>query len=163
MLYKVKRGNHSFKPRMISLFFGKSMSKRVKFTKSCLYNIGVNQLNINKLFGFSKGLHHNNSYRFGWRSKDDRIQILAYMYKDGKRINEWDEDIHLCFVKPDHEYQFKIETTHKKCIFSVYKSDGSLLVTKQFDIPETTSIGYKLNPYFGGSVEAPKDMFISMK
>jgi hypothetical protein len=41
-----------------------------------------------KLCGFSRGHHHDNSFRFVWRCWDGNLQIAAYFYSDKKR-DDW--------------------------------------------------------------------------
>lgn len=40
-----------------------------------------------KLCGFSRGHHHDNSFRFVWRCWDGFFEIGAYQYENGKRLN----------------------------------------------------------------------------
>jgi hypothetical protein len=162
MIYIIDKGYHSFSPKKFKLFIGNKISKKVLFYKDCQYEIPGHQLNINKLFGFSRGYHHYNSVRFGWRYMDGKIEILAYMYKKGKRINEWDEDIHLAFIELDKPYNFIL--MHKKdTIHFIIKSDNNdLLTIRTFSFNPLFKLGYILNPYFGGSEPSPKTMKISI-
>ena len=74
MRYLVKRGWYYAIPlQLLKKLLGiricesRKMSCEVSFTESCRYNVGKDQSDINKLFGFSVGMHHKNSVRVGWR------------------------------------------------------------------------------------------------
>jgi len=161
MIAKVKRGKHRFFPFKLKLFCGNILSARVNFDSSCIYRLDpIAQPNINKLFGFSRGLHHAASYRFGWRAVEDKIEILAYMYRNGKRINEWDQDIHLAFIEPGQTYNFTIQIKNGECYFKILDEFNQNISIRSFQYSTKLNIGYRLNPYFGGSLPAPHDMQI---
>jgi hypothetical protein len=111
-IFKIKKGKHKsvfFRPKLH--FFKNEICKRVKFDKSAQYQLNnVDQFDINKLFGISYGFHHKNSARFGWRwsTRMEKIEILAYVYRDGKRVSEWDESIYICDIEPYNKYSMKI-------------------------------------------------------
>ena len=78
------------------------------FTDSCMFDLhDEDQWDVNKLFGFSIGHHHNNSsFRFGWRPllNNMTIEIVAYEYHDGWRM----KTMPICEVKLNKWYKFKI-------------------------------------------------------
>ena len=76
--------------------------RNIMFDNSCIYDIGTDQLDIQKLFGVEWGGIHNNSARFGFRydNSTEAIEILAYCYDDGKRLNTvvQGNEKRICFV-----------------------------------------------------------------
>jgi hypothetical protein len=163
MIYKVKKGKHRFSPLNFKPFYKTKLKAEIKFDKSCLYDLNnQDQLDINKLFGFSKGHHHWNSYRFGWRCVENKIELLAYIYVNGKRINEWEQDIHLTFLDVDKTYKLSLKSSHNKCYFKVLDEFDQLVIIREYPVLSRFKLGYILNPYFGGTSKAPHDMEISI-
>lgn len=166
-LYKISQGNHSADGVNFGIHSnGAMVQKTVIFHPNCQYDLGnMNQLDINKLYGFSVGLFQSNQYnsaRIGWRWSIPKqtIELLAYVYINGRRINEWDQDILLgevnvslnCFtsivVEPAYyRYQF-IHGITNKILYLPRSGSGS---------------GYNQYPYFGGDEVAPHDMTIELK
>ena len=104
MRLKIKKGNHYPFPRFaigLPKWVRKNklttMTRSYWFTESCLYDLkDEDQWDVNKLFGFSIGLHHNTSFRFGWRAnlKTRTIEIVGYEYHDKVR----QATIHICNI-----------------------------------------------------------------
>ena len=165
MHYRILQGTHSADGTHIGFHFGrKSMERTIKFHSTCKYEIeDADQFDINKVYGFSEGYHHHNSARFGWRYNkySNDIELLAYVYNDGKRIQEWQKDILIKRVKLDQEVKTKIEIFRNKYVFSATNSLGTSIC----EMPRgrwTLPFGYKLFPYFGGDKTAPHDMYIEV-
>ncbi len=139
-------------------------SRRVMFSKSCTYKLDENYDQVNKLFGFSEGFHHWNSARFGWRCLDgENIEILAYCYVNGERIIT-----PMMKCKTDSWIFCNIQNKKDKYIFKTLDIRNNGFVT-YVDKPIKKNIYslfkvfiYKLFPYFGGKIAAPKDMRIFM-
>jgi hypothetical protein len=164
-IHTIKKGKHrTNKPRLGLHYNKRTLSYNVTFYESCLYKteLSSNQKDINKLFGLSFGLHHKNSARFGWRStNDDCIEVLAYVYRDGVRINEWDEPIYIDRIDINKEYTFELTLSDSYYTFMVKDGDdivGASLIKSGKLFP----IGYYLNPYFGGDEKAQHNMKISL-
>jgi hypothetical protein len=165
--YKIPHGKHSsgihFKPH-----YGlKDVEHVVTFNKSANYNLRSNdQYDINKLFGISYGYHHNNSVRFGWRSlcpNSTKIEILMYVYVDGERIKEVNEELTICTVDINVPYRYEIVTIKDKYYFIVSDMNHNVLNIKTMDFnPLKPKWGYHLYPYFGGNRTAPHNITISM-
>ena len=130
----------------------------VRFDSSAIYTTAVplNQLDINKLYGFSDNgaLHHDFSARFGWRWSDGALRLFAYVYNDGKVASEEISTVAIgkniaCAlrVKGD-EYEFKVE--------------DKIIMMPRASTTETGK-GYLLYPYFGGDEAAPHDVRIWIK
>lgn len=161
MIHYVPKGKHRFSPITFKPFWGNRMEAEIIFGDSCLYDLqNQDQLDINKLFGFSRGHHHYNSYRFGWRCIDNKIELLAYIYRNGKRINEWDEDIHLTFLNVEQLYKLTLKSFNNRCYFQVSDGFGQLVAIRDFPHLTRFNLGYILNPYFGGTSVAPHNMEI---
>ena len=79
----------------------------ISFNKDCLYDLeDEDQLDQNKLFGFSTSLnhHHNNSMRFTWKAnlKLGKIDIFACEYLDGEKKYEFLRSVDIdevCYFK----------------------------------------------------------------
>lgn len=107
------------------------MSVRVRFSKECLYKPQMHQ-GVNKLFGFSKGWNHmENSTRLGWTSDGEKIIIHSFEHVGGS-------------FESKELYSLEVEKDH------------ILFVSNQYP----KFFGYRLYPYFGGVLPAPKDMTI---
>ena len=161
MIFKIKKGNHysnRFLFKILNLFNGNPrMSNYVIFDDTAIYvDETIDKFDVNKLFGFSIGFHHNNSYRFGWNSFDGKIHIYAYAYVNKKRIID-----EICVIESNKEYVLTINLKSDKCLFSVIDENDNI---KQMviDSPHKNIIGYKLWPYFGGNKTAPKKISINL-
>lgn len=165
MNYRILKGNHYNNERAVRLHFGKKPMKRiVKFHSSCFYDLkSEDQADINKLYGFSEGLHHYNSARFGWRANTitKEIELLAYVYCDGKRINEWNQPIFIRSVKCDQliETEIKIFKEYYQFIVKTQYGESECKVKRG---KRCLPIGYELYPYFGGNRTAPHDMYLEV-
>lgn len=138
--YTIKKGKHSFFKFPKIVFNKKIIKVEIMFTDSCKYNLGnKNQLDWNKIIGFSRGFHHHNSARLAWRWNPilEKIEITKYYYINKKRVI--DEDIIVV--------------------------DLNKIVKLSIMFPEnirTCKIGYILFPFFGGNETAPHDINISL-
>jgi hypothetical protein len=127
------------------------------FDESAIYNIGpdYDQSNINKLLGFTDcgaGVHEN-SARFGWRWYNGKLEILAYCYKNGARVDEY-----ITSVNFNEENNYKLYIQDDKYIFLVNNNEVSM--------PRSCSSNekkYLLYPYFGGAFSAPHDIKIKIR
>jgi len=164
-VHTIKEGKHrANKPRLRLYWNKKRMAYDVLFTNSCLYETKdpKNQKDINKLFGFSFGLHHKNSVRFGWRDNGvGKIDLMAYIYRNGKRINEWDESIYIETVDVNTPYRMEISVGGGNFMFTVLR-DSKIVGATIIKHGKLFPIGYHLNPYFGGDEKAPHDMDIEL-
>lgn len=148
----IKKNTHS-PTRIPSPVIGvDSISYLVKFTPSCVYSIGIEQYDINKLFGvgYSPG-HHTNSVRFGWRYlSGSHIEIFAYWYYMG--VRGWDM---IGSVEIGDCHVFTLARTQSSHTLTVETAG----IQKTINIP-ARPLGYLLRPYFGGNTKAPHDIEI---
>ena len=140
----------------ISIRFSKIM-----FTGSCMYNlVDEDQLDTNKLFGFSIGHHrHGSSFRFGWRPLLDEglIEIISYEYHDGVR----QKIMPICKISPNKWYEFSIAyspVTNR----TIYLVDNIRFVNNM-NLRKKYGWGYCLGFYFGGNEKAPQNISIYKK
>jgi hypothetical protein len=141
-------------------------------TESCLYNFDtVDDLDVNKLFGFSSTWNHKKqSARIGWRCIDgETFEIVTYSHENGK-IDFEDIKV-LGTVLPNQEFICSITEP------PYYRGDPNAYYAFTFRTPESNEIvltknmkskswfpfQYYLWPYFGGNRLAPQDMIIELK
>jgi hypothetical protein len=131
----IKKGKHSPFWRFPRLYIKpKGIRIYVIFTESCKYTLNSeDQLDWNKMAGFSRGKHHTDSLRLVWRWNPSiqKIEVGEYRYKNGERISS--------VIKTVDLY-----TTYK---FTLMLHEGNY-----------PWWGYKLFPYFGGNNPAPHDI-----
>ena len=130
-----------------------------RFDASARYDLGNdNQHDINKLMGFSEAnsYHQENSIRFGWRylKDQDRVEILAYAYKDGIRSYE-----RIAEVEIDQDVVYRIVIYERSFYLEV---DGVSIEVERV-VGEQKGLYYMLYPYFGGDEKAPHDIHIYIK
>lgn len=141
-----------------------SITKYFKFGESAMYHFeDADQYDVNKLFGFSLGLHHNNSVRFGWRPNEElsRVEIVGYEYLNKLRI----PTIPITEIQLDKWYKFTIKYNAILSQIEYIVSDNE----KQFGVIHPITLrhkwnfGYRLYLYFGGNKKAPHDITIYKK
>jgi hypothetical protein len=130
----------------------------VRFDSTSIYQTAssANQLDVNKLYGFSDNSddHHRFSARFGWRWSEGALQLFAYTYNDGVMSYEA-----LGSIRIGTEYTCSIKITASAYLFSVNEGVKTMPRTST----TATAIGYRLYPYFGGDEAAPHDINIWIK
>ncbi len=133
------------------------MVRRVVFKNSCLYDISFpDKLDINKLFGFSYGNHHDNSARFGWNCAGGGIALFGYCYVNGKRVEKF-----ITIIETEKEHKLMISVSKEKYVFTVFtgKRMEQVVISKP---KKVRKLGFELWPYFGGNQKAPHTMEIYM-
>lgn len=137
--YTIRKGRHRSGIYFNPLIEPKSIKVFFKFSKSCNYDLhNEDQLDWNKLIGFSRGFHKNNSIRIAWRWSLDKhcIELTKYHYINGERVIEEP----FMDVELDKEYRVILTIPER----------------------EHPCWGYMLYPYFGGTSVAPHHMSIDM-
>ncbi len=134
------------------------------FNESCYYNYNdKDDLDVNKLFGFSIGAHHKNSIRVGWTPNfktKNCFTLYFYTYNKGQRkIEEFST------VQAGQKFTINID-----CIkdlnfvsFELRGENGNSITRKaiSFKFPDK-KWGYYLWFYFGGNKKAPRRISIEM-
>src|SRR5688500_15539154 len=85
-IYIIGRGNHYCHKSTFKAVNTSEMKFYVRFNQTAIYQtiIPENQLDINKLWGFSEGNdNHYNSARIGWRYSDGALRLFGYVYAKG--------------------------------------------------------------------------------
>lgn len=156
--YVIRKGNNLCENNSYPSFKGKGMNFSVIFDSSAVYRTSEasNQMDINKLYGYSDGgtHHQENSARFGWRWNGKALDILAYCYVNGIRKSAF---IGTAAIGQPGNYSLSIGQNAYVFVFNEKK-----VMIERFC---TTDIfdGYVLLPYFGGDEPAPHDIRIHMK
>jgi hypothetical protein len=130
----------------------------VRFDSSAVYKTvaSSNQVDINKLFGFSdnNAQHHQYSARIGWRWSNNALRLFAYVYNDG--VVSYKE---LTTVAIGAEINCSIKVSGNSYVFTV----GDKVDTMPRTSTTEQAVGYKLYPYFGGDEMAPHAISIWIK
>lgn len=161
-IYKFKEGRHYTKPFSFNFSFNKnSMSCCIMFPDDILgCTKKENMLDWNKLFGFSRGFHHDNSFRFAWREDGDNVYVSPYTYIDGIRYSSERIDKSLK-LDTNRIYFFKIKLSSSQVFYSVIdERDSVLFENNRLIRNELPALGYDLKPYFGGETTPLKDFSI---
>ncbi|HEY9117446.1 MAG TPA: hypothetical protein VIN11_06450, partial [Roseivirga sp.] len=119
-----------------------------------------NQMDINKLFGFSdcNSLHHQNSIRFGWNWNGEAIDIYGYHYLDGK-LN-WK---YLGTVEINKVYRYNIYLFEDLIEMEIEGITANKVQFNRHNLICEIGYYYQLFPYFGGDETAPHDINIYFK
>lgn len=150
--YTIQKGQHSsgvhFKPCLAP-----AISFKVKFNNTCQYDIGSDQGDINKLYGFSEGDHRKNSARIGWRWYHDSLQIFGYTHVDSKFYYHYItsvyqyQEIPCSIIAIGDQYHFTCNGIKIEMARSMYYKDER----------------YYLFPYFGGNIPSPHQVTIEIQ
>lgn len=137
----------------------------VIFDDNCRYDIGQDQTDKNKLFGWSYGFHHINSARVTWYydKECDGIRLCLYIYNDGKCIKHNDSNLYkigeklnikltsyICNNTISNEEEWRIEMIVNETAIT------SCIISKH----NLCNWGYTLGLYFGGNCRAPHDISV---
>ncbi len=164
MIYTIKKNNHYSGIHFCINLDKKVMQRYVMFSENCKYVFDdIDRFDINKLFGFSEGLHHKNSARFGWlyNPNTDKFEIHAYVYADGQ-LNL--TNTYICSVFSGSVTNLLINVVDDHYEFGVITGGVNKNVYRK-KVPRgksTTKLGYNLYPYFGGNKTAPHEMDIQI-
>jgi hypothetical protein len=106
-------------------------------------------------FADCNNMHHENSARFAWQWFNDQLEIYAYCYVDGTRVEQF-----IGVVELDKMYQYEIALTDSHYIFTLDQQEPVYI--KRGNVCKT-GVYYKLWPYFGGEIPAPHTVNIDIK
>lgn len=154
----IKKGEHYSTPRLAEMLQSKRLRFKATFDESAIYdfNDAALQTNKNKLLGFSdcNSLHHENSARFAWQWLNDRLEIYAYCYVGGERVEQF-----VGVVNINEENEYEIELTSHGYIF--YLNNEKITTIARSNSCDQGAY-YMLYPYFGGSEPAPHQVRIDI-
>lgn len=159
MTYTIPKGWHYCLPPHWGHYSDVScVSLKVMFDESAFYDIGQDETDINKLWGFRDSLlsNHKNSARFGWRPdlEKNKVELLGYCYDKGVRLNSSGNEKSAAFIDIKKEYNTIIYTTTNMYRFEVWNSYVMLGFSEQSKTATFTS-AWKSSPYFGGNIKSP--------
>lgn len=125
---------------------------------SFIYEIGEDQLDIQKLFGirFNMFDNHQNSARFGARyAGEGMAEILAYCYDKGVRLNTNAGEKPICKIELNRIYKARLTVTADTYIFDIFSDAFSKGRATEIKTHNKTT-GYKAG--FNFNVPAPHKM-----
>lgn len=157
--YVIPKGSHfSIREDSIVWINTSELVFEVIFDSSAIYSTinPNNQGDINKLYGFSDNndYHQTNSARFGWRWYNKQLQLHTYVYNEEKRSSQLIRSIP--FNQP---LKCAILVKDKKYLFAIEKDTVVMKRSSQ----QSSAVGYRLFPYFGGDEPAPHEIKIKVK
>lgn len=159
MKYVIKKYRHNDGLSFGLSIFRKKMVRKFKFSSNCSYDLrSIDQFDINKLFGWSQGMHHKNSCRFGWvwNLEKSAMEIHYYCYVNSVRKEEF-----ICDVDLEKWYIGEIKIENGNYYFNIKDEDGKeVLGYNSIQHQFSYNIGYNLDVFFGGNREAPHEMTI---
>ena len=154
-IYTIKKGEHYCNHRRPEMLQQRVLEFSARFDESAMYTFSEPgfQDSKNKLMGFSdcNSLHHENSARFAWQWYNDRLEIYAYCYVNGDRIESF-----LGTVGLNETASYRLELTDKHYVFTFAGQQTEIQRGSTCEIG-----GYMmLWPFFGGQLPAPHDITI---
>lgn len=158
-IFITRKGEHFAHPRVVESLQGRTLEFDAMFTETAIYNFGdpALQSNKNKLLGFSdcNSLHHENSARFAWQWFNERLEVYAYCYANGERVEKF-----VGVVDLGEFNHYRIEIREDQYAF-VLNDEPPVYITRG----NTCERGeyYMLWPYFGGHIPAPHDVQIFIR
>ena len=157
--FVILKGEHYASPRLVESLQSNRVAFIAKFNASCQYVFADSgfQDSKNKLLGFAdcNSMHHENSARFAWQWLHERLEIFAYCYVSGERVEQF-----ITTVELEQENQYEIQLLDDAYVFSVNNQEPIRIPR---GITCNTGIYYMLWPYFGGTLPAPHDVHLSIR
>lgn len=157
--FVTRKGQHYASPRIVESLQGRTLAFDAMFNETAIYNLGdpALQSNKNKLLGFSdcNSSHHENSARFAWQWFNDQLEIYAYCYINGERIEKF---VGVVALNEFNHYRIEIKDDH-------YTFTLNNEAPVHIDRDTTCDVGmyYMLWPYFGGHIPAPHDVEVRVR
>lgn len=155
MIYTVKRGHH-YSWHLPRLYWNKtSMKAKFKFLDGTWYRMDKeDDFDLSKLLGFSRGLHHKNSIRIGWRpsSTPGFIDLFFYLYCQGHRIIQPFTTVEIGLL-----YDIEIKLKSSEVTFELKKNGLLMSYTSTPYILPKAKWGYSTGFYIGGNLPARTD------
>ncbi len=163
--YTIGAGNHFSDGFRVNTLSKDHLDFIAVFDETAIYELhNKNQDDINKLYGFTdcNSTVNENSARFGWRwlVKENKIEILAYIHKNGKIFFDNDKPIHMGYAKFGEEGSYSIYVVGDSYNFNY---NGNLKNIKARGCNEQHAIRTILYPFFGGNETAPHTINIRIK
>jgi GH15 family glucan-1,4-alpha-glucosidase len=150
--YSIKEENYFASGTHIYFHKSDTLEFMFKFDNTAVYEIGHSQ--INKLYGLCPGINvMHESYRFGWKCVDEKIEIYALIHDNGSTISKYFGNIEINSVN-----SAKIELVDSGGYFTL--NDKMEFIKFNTKLKDSYLI---LLPYFGGKIPAPHQIDIFIK
>ena len=149
MIFSIEKGRHR------SSFLPSFTFKNIISGQFSLLEISeINSEDTNKIIGLSDNWHHHkDSIRIGWRYYKNKVELMAYLYVDDKRIVE-----HLCYIDKKENIDFLLEIRSDEYVIWINE------YTKKYKRESRWNfLRVILKPYFGGKDKAPKNIKLNLK
>lgn len=157
-VYQINKGDHYCNGRHPESLQTTTLRFEARFDETAIYtfNEAGFQDSKNKLLGFSdcNSLHHENSARIAWQWYNDQIEIFAYCYRNGERV-----EAYLGAVMPGETAHYEIQLTDNYYVFHFRDKEVKIERGSTCDV----GLYQMLWPYFGGQIPAPHDIQIFIK
>jgi hypothetical protein len=158
-IFVTRAGEHYAYPRVAESVQSHTLVFDAMFNETAIYDFGdpALQSNKNKLLGFSdcNSLHHKNSARFAWQWCNERLEVFAYCYANGERIEEF---MGVVDLNKFNHYRIEIRKDH----YAFILNEGAPVYIKRGNTCER-GVYYMLWPYFGGHISAPHEVVIKIR
>lgn len=158
-MFVTRRGEHFAHPRVVESLQSRTLAFNAMFNETAIYDFGdpALQSNKNKLLGFSdcNSLHHENSARFAWQWFNERLEVYAYCYVNGERVEKF---VGVVNLNEFNHYRIEIGEDH----YTFVLNDEPPVYIKRGNTSES-GVYYMLWPYFGGHIPAPHDVQIFIR
>lgn len=155
----IRQGHHYSTPNRVQVLQSNTLSFDAQFNSTAIYYFDEAgfQDSKNKLLGFSdcNSMHHENSARFGWQWYNDQLEIFAYCYVNGERVEKF-----VGVVELDAMNHYEIKLVGNQYHFTLNRQEPVVINRGNTC---NTGIYYMLWPYFGGSKPAPHQISIRVR
>jgi hypothetical protein len=156
-VFTIPEKAHYSEQRHVEFLQGSSLFFKAKFDETAEYVLDDGfQDSKNKLLGFSdcNSAHHENSARFSWQWFNNTIEIYAYCYVNGQRVEQY-----LGTVNKNEVVSYEIRLSPSSYTF-IFRDQETVIPRGS-----TCDVGAYLIlwPYFGGQKPAPHDVTIYLK
>jgi len=155
--YLIRTGQHYCDQSTLKSVKTSEMKFVAIFDSSAIYQSinPINQLDINKLYGFSEGINNQyNSARIGWRWSDGALRLFGYVYKLGVRYSQ-----EITSVPFNTDITCSIKLSGSNYIITA----KGISITMPRGLSTSSASGYQQYPYFGGDEVAPHNIYIKIK
>jgi hypothetical protein len=157
--FLMPKGEHYSTPRIVQTLQSNTLSFSAQFNNSAKYHFDNDgyQDSKNKLLGFAdcNSLHHENSARFAWQWFNNQLEIWAYCYVNGGRVEKF---IGVAELYEAGNYEIQLRDNEYVFYFNDYKpvsiKRGSVCSMGAY---------YMLWPYFGGTLPAPHNVSVDVR
>lgn len=157
--FVMSEGEHYSSPRLVQSLQSNTLNFTATFNETAIYHFedAGFQDSKNKLLGFSdcNSLHHENSARFAWQWYNEQLEIYAYCYVNGVR-----EEKFLGTVELHKKNKYQLKVTDGNYVFQLNNQEPVYM--KRGNTCDK-GLYYMLWPYFGGTIAAPHDVYISLE